>query len=82
MNLYIVDYWVRFPASEYGGLQCVVASNKEECIEILTKHAEEYHSYECRDGYYELAIATRVAEAKVFPLEGRHEPGIVESFTT
>jgi len=33
--LYIVDYWVPFPSSEYGGLINVIAENDIECHDIL-----------------------------------------------
>ena len=30
-NLYLVDYWVPFPSSEYGGMVAVVAEDDHEC---------------------------------------------------
>jgi hypothetical protein len=34
MNLYVVDYWVPFPASEYGGLYVIAAENEEQVKQI------------------------------------------------
>jgi hypothetical protein len=33
--IYIVSYWLPFPASEYGGVQVVIAENDEECVQVL-----------------------------------------------
>jgi len=33
--LYIVDYWVPFPSSEYGGLVNLIAESDTEAFEIL-----------------------------------------------
>ena len=32
--LYIVDYWVPFPQSEYGGQVNVVAKSDQECFDF------------------------------------------------
>jgi hypothetical protein len=34
-SLYMVRFWKTFPASEYGGLQCVVARSAEECAQVI-----------------------------------------------
>jgi hypothetical protein len=34
-TLYVIQYWVPFPSSEYSGLYVVVADNDEECIALL-----------------------------------------------
>ena len=33
--LYIIDYWVPIPSSEYGGLINLIASSDTEAFEIL-----------------------------------------------
>ena len=35
-SLYIVDYWVPFPSSEYGGVVSLIAENDTEAFEILS----------------------------------------------
>ena len=35
--LYILDYWVPFPASEYGGLITLIAENDQEALEVLSE---------------------------------------------
>ena len=34
-TLYVLNYWVDFPRSEYGGLVVVVASNDAECESLI-----------------------------------------------
>ena len=36
MNLYIVDHFIPFPQSEYGGVWNVIASDDEECFDLIT----------------------------------------------
>ena len=43
-TLYIIDYWVPFPSSEYGGIVNVIAGDDQECFDILQKERDEYHS--------------------------------------
>lgn len=38
--LYIVDYWVEFPSSEYGGCVLIIAADDEDCFNIMM---EENH---------------------------------------
>lgn len=73
--LYIVDYWVPFPSSEYGGLINVIAESDNECHDIL-RDASEY------DDRYENKIMERVVAAPRFALVSEEKSKIVESFTT
>lgn len=72
--LYIVDYWVPFPSSEYGGLINVIAENDNECHDILRD--DDY------DDRYESKIMERVVAAPRFALATEENSRIVESFTT
>lgn len=73
--LYIVDYWVPFPSSEYGGVINVIAENDIECHDIL-RDSKDY------DDRYESKIMERVVAAPRFALVNQEESRIVESFTT
>lgn len=73
--LYIVDYWVPFPSSEYGGLINLIAENDTEAFEIL---AEENQF----DQRYTDKIMERVVNAQKFSLVDDYESGILEAFTT
>ena len=74
--LYLVDYWVPFPSSEYGGLLNVIAENVNQCHDILLDWRDE-----C-DTKYDNLIMEKVTSAPVFALAGEEESGIVETFTT
>ena len=74
--LYLVDYWVPFPSSEYGGLLTLIAKDDNECHDILLEWRDE-----CDDKYDNL-IMEKVTNAPVFALAGEEESGIVETFTT
>jgi hypothetical protein len=74
--LYLVDYWVPFPSSEYGGNVTVVAENDNECHDLLL---------DCRDGYestHDSRIMERVVNAHKFALVDEEPSRIVDSFTT
>mgnify|MGYP003341333602 FL=1 len=60
-SLYIVDYWVPFPASEYGGVVCLIAENDSEAFEILAAENQFDDSYTDR-------IMERVVNAQKFAL--------------
>ena len=74
--LYLVDYWVPFPASEYGGVISVIAENDNECHDLLLNWRGEYESE------YDNRIMERVVNADKFALANEEDSGIVNSFTT
>jgi hypothetical protein len=74
-SLYIVDYWVPFPSSEYGGVINLIAENDHEAFNILS----EEESYD--DNYGHL-IMQNVITAQKFTLKEDYESGIIDSFTT
>jgi hypothetical protein len=43
--IYIVDHYVPFPSSEYGGVWNVVAENDEECFDLITEEDGYYSQY-------------------------------------
>lgn len=73
--IYLVDYWVPFPSSEYGGLVTLIAEDDTEAFEILS--AEEQF-----DERYVDRIMERVVNAQKFALVDEYESGILEAFTT
>ncbi len=73
--LYIVDYWVPFPSSEYGGLINLIAGSDTEAFEILANE-EEF------DSNYTDRIMERVVNSQKFALVDEYESGILEAFTT
>ena len=73
--LYIVDYWVPFPQSEYGGLINVIGMNDAEVFDILTKEEQFNESYQDR-------ILPNVMKAQKLELNGDYESGIIDAFLT
>ena len=83
MKIYLVDYWMPFPSSEYGGLQCVIAEDVEECVRIIMEDVDDIYKgsrYEKDD--LEERIRSVVQQAKVLELAEGYTAGIVEEFTT
>jgi hypothetical protein len=74
--LYLIDYWVPFPSSEYGGLINVIAENDVECHDILLDWRDEYTEQ------YDSLIMERVHSAVRYELSHDEESGVVETFTT
>ena len=77
-NIYIVDYWMPFPSSEYGGVQIVVAECEAHCERILAAAVDDYYKQQY-PGYRE-RIANEIKKAKRYPVDA--ECGIVHEFLT
>jgi hypothetical protein len=73
--LYIVDYWVPFPSSEYGGVVSLIAESDTEAFAILSGERQYDSSYIDR-------IMPNVVNAQKFALQDEYVSGIVDSFTT
>ena len=74
-SLYIVDYWVPFPSSEYGGVISLIAENDTEAFELLANE-------EGFDEKYQNLIMPNVVKAQKFALVDDYESGIIDAFTT
>jgi len=75
-SLYIVNYWVGFPTSEYGGTISVVAKDDNECHDLLLNWRDEYaESFDDR-------IMANVVKAPRFLIVGEEESRIIDSFVT
>lgn len=77
MRLYIVNYWVPFPSSEYGGVVIVTARDDEEAIAIL----EEQYS-DSWDKKYNSSIRQAVKDAESYELDGCQKSEIAYEFLT
>jgi len=75
MNLYVGNYWVPFPSSEYGGSWVVIAENEGQCVDLLREVC--YYGND-----YEEEISVAVAKAQVFEVSGLEAPRIVDTFFT
>jgi len=73
--LYVVDYWVPFPSSEYGGLITLIAENDTEALELLSDE-ESFH-----EDYGHLIMEKIITATKLSLLDD-YESGIIEAFCT
>ena len=73
--LFIIDYWVPFPTSEYGGIVNVIASNEQECFEILANE-ESF----CED--YVHLIMEKIVTATKLKLADDYKCDIIDAFIT
>lgn len=74
--LYVVDHFVPFPSSEYGGLWIVIAQNDDECFDLISESDEEENS-----NHYS-TLKKNIINARVFELSENEESKIVDQFIT
>ena len=75
--LYIVDHYIPFPHSEYGGVWNVIARNVDECFDLITAKDDGFYSK-----YYP-NLRANINNARVYTLANDSEESkVVEEFTT
>ena len=74
--LYVVDHYVPFPSSEYGGLRNVIAESDEECFDLITNTDEGFNSK-----FYS-NLRDNIRKSRTYALAEDLESQIVEEFTT
>jgi hypothetical protein len=74
--LYIVEHFVPFPQSEYGGVWNVIASDDDECFDLITERDQEFNVK-----YYG-NLRNNIQNSTVLALADELESVIVEEFTT
>jgi len=75
--MYIVNHYIPFPRSEYGGVWNVVATDDEECFDLIVDEDDGLN-----DDYYN-RLRENIMKASVFELaDDGIKSGIVEQFTT
>lgn len=74
--LYIVDHFISFPQSEYGGLWNVIAENDDECFDLIV--AEDADTY---TEYY-VKLKENILKAQRFLLTDEYDSGVIEAFLT
>ena len=74
--LYIVDHFIPFPRSEYGGIWNVVAKSDEECFDLITNTDEGFNSK-----FYS-NLRDNIRKSRTYALAEDLESQIVEEFTT
>ena len=74
--LYVVDHFVPFPTSEYGGIWNVVAEHDDECFDLIVDEDDGLN-----EKYYN-RLRENIMKAPTFQLANDHQSEIVEEFTT
>jgi len=74
--LYVVDHFIPFPRSEYGGIWNVVAERDDECFELIVDDDGGLNS-----PHYN-RLRENIMKAPTYMLAESHESQIVEQFTT
>jgi hypothetical protein len=75
--LYIVEHYVPFPQSEYGGIWNVIAEDDDECFDLISSE-DNGNFYE---KYYS-DLRENILNARTYALAENVESEIIESFTT
>ena len=74
---YIVDHYVPFPSSEYGGIWNVIAENDDECFDLITGTDDgDFNSK-----YYG-NLRENILKSRTYALSEDLESQVVEEFTT
>tara|TARA_A200000159_G_scaffold126692_1_gene122059 strand:- start:228 stop:467 length:240 start_codon:yes stop_codon:yes gene_type:complete len=73
---YIVNHFVPFPSSEYGGIWNVIAESDEECFDLISERDENYN-----EQHYS-QLRENIMKSMNYELAEDLESGIVEEFTT
>ena len=75
-SIYIVDHFVAFPASEYGGVWNVIAENDDECFDLITNEdGDEYVEYYGK-------LRENIIKSLKFPLASEEQSRVVDRFLT
>lgn len=75
--LYIVQHYVPFPASEYGGLWNVIAEDDDECFDLISSE-DSGNFYE---KYYS-NLKENILNARTYALAENLSSEVIEEFTT
>ena len=74
--MYVVDQFIPFPASEYGGIWNVIAESDDECFDLITQDDDGLNQQ-----YYN-RLRENVMKAPTYAIAESIESCIVEQFTT
>ena len=74
--LYIVDHYIPFPSSEYGGVWNVIAESDDECFDLITSSDDDYYQQ-----HYS-RLKENILQAEKFALANDQTSRVVDSFTT
>ena len=73
--VYIIDYWITFPSSEYGGIVVCIGETDSEVFELLLNEQSFPESNN-------VAMMESIKNATKLALKDEYQSGIIEAFTT
>ena len=73
--VYIIDYWITFPSSEYGGIVVCIGETDLGVFELLLNEDSFPESNNT-------AMMESIKNATKLALKDEYESGIIEAFTT
>ena len=74
--LYLVNHFVPFPSSEYGGLWVVTAQDDDECFDLITDYDDGFN-----ERFY-VELRENIVDGQLFALTDKESSRVVEAFTT
>ena len=73
---YVIDHFVPFPSSEYGGLWNVIAEDNQECFDLIVDYDNKWN----KDHYSRLMV--NIEKSRRFFLDQNEQSCVVDSFIT
>jgi hypothetical protein len=74
--IYVGEFWVPFPSSEYGGSWSVIASDKNEVATLLRDEVTDYYKQ------YDENMLESIEKAKYFELACQPKSMVINTFFT
>jgi|TARA_R100000030_G_scaffold56482_1_gene42487 hypothetical protein len=74
--MYVVDHFVPFPQSEYGGVWNVIANNDEQCFDVIVSEDDDLNI-----GCYG-KLRENISKAEKFALVNDISPQVITQFVT
>ena len=74
--IYVGEFWVPFPSSEYGGSWSVIASDKNEVATLLRNQVTEYYKQ------YDENMLESIEKAKYFELACEPKSMVINTLFT
>ena len=74
--IYVGEFWVPFPSSEYGGSWSVIASDKNEVAALLRNQVTDYYKQ------YDENMLESIEKAKYFELACEPKSMVINTFFT
>lgn len=74
--IYVGEFWVPFPSSEYGGSWSVIASDKNEVATLLRNQVTDYYKQ------YDENMLESIEKAKYFELACEPKSMVINTFFT